>query len=199
MRFLLLISVAFCGVLQFTQPRTERRDVPQRLPGFAFDEVADDSESSLEVRLAETKLQLAQVELRRAIETNRRVPGTFPPGTLERLEQAVMVGNKQLALSKGKEHDLHAVHLLQLEAQVEFANRQQQAAMAANRRSPGVVDDTSLERLRLQAEVARLTLARARKPSSFESTQAHVQWQVDRLYDELQRLRNDVDVLSLRK
>ena len=199
MKVIILTSAAVFGALYIVHPQTERHALFTSVPGHATVENENDPEARLDVRLAEAKLSLAKVELRRARETNRRIPGTIPPGTLERLEQAVKLGNKQLAYSKGEVRELHAVHLLQLEGEVELANRQLKAALAANTRAPDSFNATSIERLRLQADVARLTLARAREPGNFASVHAHVQWQLDSHYEEIQRLRNEIGVLLLRK
>lgn len=191
MKAIILISIAIFGVQHYTQSGTEHPDTDEGRLGTA--EVGGES---VDIRLAESKLQLAQLELQRAQEINRRVSGTVQETTLQRLQQSVEVATKVLEFSRGEEQELHAVHLLQLEAEVKLANRQLKSAIEANRLAPGIVSATGLERFRLRAEVARLTLARAREASGFESTEAHLQWQVDHLYDEVQRLRNDIPQLA---
>ncbi len=195
MRALISSSVLIFAVVQLNQPPGEHPEAPRRLPESAS-QVSEVGDGNLDVRLSEAKLRLARLELRRATDINRRVPGVFQRETLDRLAQAVKVAEKELAFAKGEEHNLHAVHLLQLEAEVELAKGQLQAATEANQRTARTVSAINLERFQLRAEIARLTLARAREASNFDSTEAHLQWQVDRLFEEIQRLRSEIPLLS---
>ncbi len=195
MKALVSIFVMIVAVVQSDQPPAERSEAPPRSPEKTS-EVKEASDTDLDVRLAEAKLRLARFELSRAKGINRRVPGVYQQETLDRLEQVVKVAEKELALARGDEHDLHAVHLLQLEAELELTSRQLRAATEANQSAPHTVSAVNVERFRLRAEVARLTLARAKQASNFRSTEAHLQWQVDRLFEEIQRLRGEIPLLS---
>ncbi len=192
----LMAFVLIVGGLAFVRPDGQRADPPDD-PQAVVSGDATSGQPNVEVLLAEAKLELAQFELRRAKQTNRQTQGTFRRTALDRLEQAVKISKIRLEFAKGKEHDLHAVHLLQLEGDVELAKRQLKAAKLANRRTPGAVPEMSLDRMRLQAEVTRLSLIRARESSNFESPEAHLQWQLDRLHEEIHHLRSQLELLAL--
>ncbi len=54
----------------------------------------------LNIRYAETYLELAKVQLQRALDTNKQVPGTFTNVAIEALRQVVAVAEKQLSMLK---------------------------------------------------------------------------------------------------
>lgn len=152
---------------------------------------------SIDVRIAEVKLKLAETELRRATEVNRRVARTIPDSTVGWLGRNVELAKQQVDLARQGDQHWHALHIRQMEAALRDAESRVQRAEGMNRRVPSSVGEFDLERLRLKAEIARLNLAKARDPANVNSPEAHLQWQVDQLRDEIDRLKDQVERLSI--
>lgn len=153
--------------------------------------------ASTEVRLAETKLKLAEAELRRAMDRNRRIPSTIQKMTVESLRRNVDVAKQQVDLARQGDQPWHVLHIRQMETALKTAESALDRAKAMNRITPRMVDEFDLERLRLKAEVARLSLTKARDPANVKSPEAHLQWQIDQLRDEIDRLKDHVERLSI--
>jgi hypothetical protein len=160
---------------------------------------ANNGAAGIDVQLAEVKLKLADMEYRRAVETNRRSAGLIPRTVVEQLQDGVAEAKERLELTRDKKRDPRALHFLELEDVLKIAKLRVEAAEKTNQRDPAAVSKLDLESLRLKAEAARLMLARAREPASEESPTAHLQAQIDQLRDEIQSLNNRVEILSLNR
>lgn len=160
---------------------------------------AEKTPESVDVRYRRAYLQLAKAELEVLKDANKRVKGTYTEGTVERFQQHVGIAREQLQQTlladQGK---LHKVHVLEAEAVLKIAEGRLERALTANRRLSGAVRDVEIKRLRLVVEVARLGLARARDPASTQSENAHLQWQLDGLREDVLRLQLRVVELSVR-
>jgi hypothetical protein len=149
----------------------------------------------LNVRYARAYLDLCKIDLQQAHNVNKSVAGTLTSSYLQPLEQAVRMAEEHLsdtlAEASGKQI---AINLRNEEVAAKLAEINYQKAASANARVAGTVNDLELERLRLTAEVAKLTLEKARIASQTEL--GYLQWQVDQLHDEVYRLRNIVAQLA---
>jgi hypothetical protein len=160
---------------------------------------AESGVAGIDVQLAEVKVKLADVDYRRAVETNRRSPGLIPRTVVEQLQDELAEARERLELTRDKKRDPRALHLLELEDVLKIATLRVEAAEKTNQRDPAALSRLDLESLRLKAEAARLMLARAREPERHESDTERLQAQIDQLRDEIQNLNNRVEILSLNR
>lgn len=160
-------------------------------------EADEEEQEILDVRYARAALRLAQLDLERVLEANRRVSGIYPASVVEPLRQVVAIAEEQLQQTLARDGgNLHAIHLRNAEAAVKVAEADWQRAQSQNRRLPGTMSDIDLERARVAAEVARLGLTKAISVNP-ESPMEHIQWQLEELRKEVLRIRSQVEILSV--
>lgn len=170
----------------------QTRDGPESRAGEAAE--------SVNVRYARTYLSLAKTELEIAEDANRRIGTLYPEITVQRLRNNVAFAEAQLKYElAGDEGDLHDVHLRELDGALKLAEAKLQKGLSMKKRLPQTVSDLEILRLRLAAEVARLTLERARSPQAQASPHAHLQWQLDQLRRQVLRLQVRADQLTTRQ
>jgi hypothetical protein len=145
----------------------------------------------LNVRYAEIYLQMAQLQLQRAIDTNKQVPGTFTNTAVEALRQSVFVAEKQLEMLKNSNGQPVNMFLVSAEVNARSSLAGYNRAKAVNQMSPGAIPPVEIERLRLTAELASINLEKVKSIGN-ESSQAFVQWQIDQLREEFFQLRNQL-------
>lgn len=165
--------------------------------GHSNEGVNQKDAASIEQRLAETKLKLAEIELRQATDWNRRLPRTIPESTVDWLRRNVELAKEQVDIARQGEPHWHSLHIRQMEAALRTAESKLDRAEATNRAAPRSGGELNLERLRLKVELARLNLAKAKDPANIESPEAHLQWQVDQLRDEVDRMKDQMERLSI--
>ncbi len=151
------------------------------------------------VRYARAYLELAEVELRLAEESNRQIPGTHPRSSIARKENHVAVAKEQLRVAElgDKNGDASQVHLRYAEERARIAKRDYQQALEMKNRKQ-VYSDLQLQRLRLKAEVAEFRVALWSDPDNVLSALDHVHWQVERLSEEVIDLQMQLDELAKR-
>ena len=145
----------------------------------------------LNIRYAEVYLELAKVQLQRALDTNKQVPGTFTNVAIEALRQVVYVAEKQLDMLKHSNGRPVNVFLLSAEANARASAATYKRAKAVNQMSPGAIPTAEIERLRLTAELAAINLDKAKSIGN-EASQEYVQWQIDQLREDFFQLRNQL-------
>ena len=155
------------------------------------------SSNQFDVQLAKVRLQLAKVELERALGANERVR-IYPPVTLQFLRRNVDVAQAKLEAVTKPGGDSHDAHLRELENNLKTAELKWKIAFETRERSPGALDEAGVEALRLRVEVARLALARARQPETVTTPLNHLQWEIEQLRDEMLELTLRVEELSRR-
>lgn len=149
-------------------------------------------QESLEVRYARAQLALAEANLHKVLRMNLRVRGAVPREVAAEYQQDIEIAETRLQAAKGGDGRIpFQAWLRRAESLVGSAELQWKNALATNRRTPGTVDSIDVERLRLRAEVARLNLERGQLLVD-ASTEAQLQWQVDLLDNEVQRLNEEV-------
>jgi type II secretory pathway pseudopilin PulG len=149
----------------------------------------------LNIRYAEVYLQLAKVQLQRAVDTNKQVPGTFTNVAIEALRQIVFVAQEQLDMLKKSSGRPVNMFLVSAEANSRASAAAYNRAKAVNQMSPGAIPAAEIERLRLTAELASINLEKA-KTIGDESSQEYVQWQIDQLREEFFQIRNQLAQIS---
>ena len=151
----------------------------------------DAAGESVEVRYARAQLQLAEANLQRIEESNKRVARSVPASVVAEYRYDVEVAKARLAqVTGGKAGGEFQVWLRRAEAEQESAETSWQSASAANQRVPGTFAALDIERFRLRAEVARLQFERGRTLVD-AGREAQLAWQVDLLDNQVQRLKEE--------
>lgn len=167
-------------VLQVQQPR----------PATTKD-TTEVTRESLDVRYARAQLQLAETNLKRLEESNRRMPRAVPSSVVAEYQQDVQVAKARLEQALAtRPADGFDVWLYRADAERKTAEMAWKNASAANERAAGTFQPLDLERLRLRAEVARLHWERGRTLVN-AGRAAQLQWQIELLENQLQRLEED--------
>jgi hypothetical protein len=152
------------------------------------DKPADKQENN-RVKYARTYVQLAKLDLEMAQARNREVPETLPPGIMLAMEEHVALAELWLKEEEGEAagQPLTDVVVKMAEIRLKAAELSLKQMEAANRiaRQPS----QKMERLRLQAELARLNVAGAKELDSKSP--------IELLEFEFERLREDVSELYI--
>jgi hypothetical protein len=152
---------------------------------------SDHSSDSVEVRYARAQLQLAEANLKRVDQVNRRLARSVPSSVVAEYQHDVQVAKTRLEqAAAGRAAGEFQVWLQRAEAERRTAETTWKNATAVNGRAPGSFDPLDVERFRLRAEVAKLQLERGQSlvDSSHES---QLQWEVDMLNNQVQRLKEE--------
>jgi exonuclease VII large subunit len=151
---------------------------------------------SLEIRYARAQLQLAEANLTRVQQSNRRVPRSVPGSVVAEYQREVDVARKRLEqATAGKTASEFQVWLRRAQAEQESADTAWKNATAVNSRDPGAFDPLDVERFRLRAEVAKLEFQRGQKLAD-DSREAQLQWEADLLDNKLRRLEEESSNIS---
>jgi hypothetical protein len=147
---------------------------------------------SLQVRFAQAQVRLAEITLQKAQRMNQRVAGAVAAVDVVEYREDVEVAKAQLAAARaGAGENQFLTWLRSAQAADKAAQSRLRSSRAANARLPGTIDDLEIERLRLRAELARLRLARGQALRDRPPVE-QLQWQVNLLRDEVQRLSEQV-------
>jgi hypothetical protein len=154
----------------------------------------DDKSESVNVRYARAQLQLAEANLSRVEQSNRRVPHSVPESVVAEYRDDVTVAQARLdQTSAGQAAN-------EFQAWIERAATEQRAAealwtmaTAANAHLPGTFDATDLERYRLRAQVAKLQLERGQSLIA-AAADAQMQWKIEMLDNQVQRLKEEARI-----
>ena len=150
---------------------------------------------------AEASVALAEVELRIARESNRRVPHVFSEVDLERRAMNLAVANDRLNVARTTSEVGTTVPLFIQQAREKAATtaRVYERAREMQQLYGPSVSELVLERHRLAANVARLRLKVWEDPHHLLSLVDRMQWQIDRLSDEVVDLHKQVEMLQWRR
>jgi hypothetical protein len=154
-----------------------------------------DQAQGLDMQYAEVALELSRLELDRAINTNKQVPGTFSKVALEALGQSVRINEGQVENFKRAPKDRKALYLIAAEVNAQSAEAAYKRALQINQINPGTFVPAELQRLKLTSQLADLALQKA-SSVDLRNPQDYVQWQLDQLREDLYQLRTRVAQLS---
>lgn len=147
---------------------------------------------SVQVQFAEAQVRLAEITLKKAQRMNQRVAGAVAAVDVAEYREDVEVAKAQLAAAQtGAGENQFLTWLRSAQAADKAAQHRLRSSLAANARLPGTIDDLEIERLRLRAELAQLRLARGQSLRDRPPVE-QLQWQVNLLRDEVQRLSEQV-------
>ena len=170
-----ILIVVVCLLGQLTQTPT---------PG-------DTNAESVEVRYARSQMQLAEANLNRVEQRNKRLARSVPSSVVAEYQHDVEVAKTRLELATaGQSANAFQVWLQRAEAEVRTAETTWKNAVATNSRVPGTFEPLDIERFRLRAEVAKLQLERG-QTLVMASREAQLQWEIDMLDNQVQRLKDE--------
>ncbi len=146
---------------------------------------------SMEVRYARAQMQLAEVNLNRVEQSNKRVRGSVPSSVVAEYQHDVQVAKTRLEqATAGQAAGEFQVWLERADAERKAAETAAKNATAVNRRVPKTFGALDLERFRLRAEVAQLQLERGQALVD-SGPEAQLQWKVEMLDNQVRRLKEE--------
>ena len=155
-----------------------------------------ESSSGVQVQYHDVLVQIAEVDLQIANESNRKSPGSFPGQTIQRLQTNVDVARKLRERATLGYGDMPEAHVLFAEARAQLSEHNYRSAIKARELDPNSVGELKLEKIRLAAELARLRLEMWKHPESLSSLVDHMQWEIDQLSQEILELHRRVERLE---
>jgi hypothetical protein len=148
---------------------------------------------TVEVRYARAQLQLAEANLSRVEQSNKRVARSVPSSVVVDYRQTVQVAKTRLEqATAGRAASEFQIWLQRAEAERKTAETMWKSASAANVSIPGTVERLDIERYRLRAEVAKLQLERGQSLVG-SGREPQLQWEIDMLDNQVQRLKEEAD------
>lgn len=156
--------------------------------------VAVDPPHELQVRYAQARLRLAELDLQRAIVANEKVRDAIGDREVQRLRNHVDMLKRQVAIAR--EHPRTAARQASIaaaETACVDARADLEAAERANQRTPGTISDLAMERLRAKVDLADIRLEVCGSPGGELSLLAELEWNLEQLTDEVIDLRHKVE------
>lgn len=138
----------------------------------------------LSVRYAETRMQLADAELRIGLEMNREIPKSVPGITIERLRSNLAIAKEQydaaVAASIGGSERVQLKHA---EEKIRLAKINLDSAEKMHRE--GMISALEVERRKLKYELAKLNAVIIQNPENFTTLLHYIEAKVDRMGEEI--------------
>jgi hypothetical protein len=151
----------------------------------------DTASEGVEVRYARAQLQLAETNLKRLEQSNKRMPRSVPSSVVADYQHDVQVAKTRLEQAvAGQVASDFQVWLRRADVEQRAADLAWKNATAVNARAPGTFHPIDVERFRLRAEVAKLQLERGQMLVD-SGHEAQLQWEVDLLDNQVQRLKDE--------
>jgi hypothetical protein len=152
---------------------------------------SDTIPESVELRYSRAQLQLAEANLNRVEQMNKRLARSVPGSVVAEYQHNVQVAKTRLAQAAASPAASEfQVWLQRAKAEQRTAEETWKNATAVNGRSPGTFEPLDVERFRLRAEVAKLQLERGQTLID-SSREAQMQWEIDMLDNQVQRLKEE--------
>jgi hypothetical protein len=146
---------------------------------------------SVEIRYARAQVQLAEANLKRVEQSNKRLAGSVPSSVVAEYQHDVQVAQTRLEeASAGRDVSEFQGWLKRAEVEQKATEAAWKNAKAVNDRAPGTYDPLDIERFRLRAEVAKLQLERGQKFVD-AGRETQLQWELDMLDNQVQRLKEE--------
>jgi hypothetical protein len=152
---------------------------------------------NLDLRYAQIVERIAELNLRKARETNERVPGTISDTELQRLRENVRLARRdsqQLKTSAGD--GSNDERLQEARARATVAEGALRKAREANQHEPGTIPELELQRLKLEFEAARINVARQQAAADVPSALAEMRNEISQLRREVARLRRELSQVA---
>lgn len=155
-------------------------------------------EEPLDVRYARLFLKQAQIDLERALEINRRMPGSFQSVIIDSLRATVSVAQDWLdeALAESKSADFNPC-LKTADSLAKTARDNYSKIQEIERLAPKSVNPSDLERAKVALELAEIRIQRA-KAVDVKSPTSVMQMQIDLLREQMVEMYTEVAKLQAR-
>ncbi len=149
------------------------------------------------IQYARANLKLARVRLARFENVNHKAPGSIPQMVLERMRANISVAQEQLdhAIRPDDEKPMRA-YVRYAEEKARVANLAWKNALELRKRPSAKITELDLEKYRLEAKVAELRLQMWQDRAYLPTLLDQMQWQIDRLSEELLELRKTVETMN---
>lgn len=152
---------------------------------------SDAISESIDVRYARAQMQLAEANLHRVEQSNKRVARSVPSSVVAEYQRDVKVAKTRLEYAAaGRATSEFQVWLQRAKSEQRTAETTWRNAMAVNGHVPGTFDLLDIERFRLRAKVAKLQLERGQALVD-SGLEAQLQWKTDLLDNQVQRLKEE--------
>jgi hypothetical protein len=182
-----LSSLAFC-FLAVASMSIARGDDP------VSPSAPQEATESLDVRYARAHLELAKLDLLRALAIEKRTPDVLPGIALENLDRHVAIDQEQLKQAAlGGDGNLHEIYLRTAEHSVKTAEADLARKQASFKRMPTDLGALDVKRAAALVKLAKLHLEKTHKQEVSLSSLSYLQWQIDYLRNELLELRVRVE------
>jgi hypothetical protein len=147
----------------------------------------------LNVSYAQACVRLAEAELQMSQEMNVMAANTVPKMRIDWLQANLEFARKQLEVAQEYQHGatmpLQRVHA---EKTAALAERELAEAIFVHNNSPGRISELNVKRLRAKADIAELRLRMWRSDKYVHSLIDQMQWQIDRLTEQIIELNHRV-------
>lgn len=150
----------------------------------------DAASENLQMRYARSRLKLAQANLQRVEEMNRKLDRTVPSSVVSDFKREVIEAELQFQQASSETGDGFDIWLRRAENAWRSATTRWQNAQTANKQVKDTIPALDVERFRLRVEVAQLQWERG-KALAKAPREEQLAWQVDLLSDEVELLREE--------
>ncbi|NDH94129.1 MAG: hypothetical protein EBZ13_06265 [Planctomycetia bacterium] len=191
--FLLLIAICL-GAAQFEVARAA-----EPAAGGAGRRLNLLTPAELQIRYAEARQQLAELNLERATKANQLVPNAVGPREVVRLSRHVDLTRRQADIAKENPRTtVKQTNLAAAEIAVANVRDDLEAARKANERTAkdvklAAVAAVNMQRLEAMLEMAEIHLELLNRPNYVPSLIDEMQWHIDQLTNEVIDLRHQLE------
>jgi hypothetical protein len=152
---------------------------------------------NLDLRYAEIVEQIAGLNLRKARESNARVPGTVADTDLQRLSENLRLARREVEqLKQSPQAGSTDERLREARARANLAEAELRKARSANQRLPGTVPDLEVERLKLELEAAQINVVRQQAAADVPSALAEMRQQISDMRKEIAQLKRQLNQVA---
>ncbi|MBI2826235.1 MAG: hypothetical protein HYX69_16260 [Planctomycetia bacterium] len=153
----------------------------------------------LELRYATVYLKLAELDLQKLLNLQKRVSGAISSSQIDRVDGLVRVAQDNLRLIDEGKASRSALNLARAKEAVRTAEQVFKTAQQVSRSTTGAISEIDLDRARLTVDLERLSLAKAEAAAASDSPLDDLQWELDQMRDDMQRLRYRIEAITARR
>jgi hypothetical protein len=155
--------------------------------------------AALHVRYAEARVRLAQADLEKARDLNRKHPNAVPAGEVKAIEDRMALLETLARDARDRPHG-NGLSIQRASSRAAAARAQAalESARAARRIADNAVTDIDMTRLELRVEVTRLRADLWDDPVMVPSLIDEMQVQIEQLHEQVQDLSDQMEILRSR-
>lgn len=160
-----------------------------RSTGSAAGDEEQKQAEALAVQCAAAELKLAEMNLARAQELNKKVPGTLVRGMMQQFSDEVDRAKTELEIAKkAPQGDPYQACIERVKLDLRTAEARAKEGLETHERAPTVVTKNDVERMRLVAIIADLQLQRGMSLANAPAEEK-LKWQFEILSDDVDNIR----------